>query len=216
MLSKKFLKHPKNVGVQLRGLGKRVRAGVGIETGITNCQSQSTRRQSRFAQTFARLLREIAEQGVQRFGIVRVLAKRVIVRDGLWLRVDDEFVGIASSRLAIERVAPLAKNFFEFFRRDCGELVHSLDTERSQRPFSDFADARNFPHRKRRKKSRFLPRRNPHESTRLRLIRSYFGDESRRREPSRTRKVRCARDGAKKSVCSGKRRSMQPLRAREI
>ena len=92
----------------------------------------------------------MAEQGVQRFRIVRILTKRVIMRNGFWLGVDDEFVGIAASRFAIERIAPLAKNLFEFFRRYCGKLVHSFDAKRAQRPFGDFADTWNFSYRKRR------------------------------------------------------------------
>src|SRR6185437_1504049 len=116
-------------------------------------------------------LREMAEQGVERVRVVRVFSKRVIVRDGFWFGVDDELVGIAASRLAIERIAPLAENFFKLVLWNRSQLIHCLDTECSQCALRDFADSWNLPHRKRRKKPRFLARGYPHKTARLGLIR---------------------------------------------
>ena len=72
-----------------------------VEPRIADRQCQRARRQACLAKTFARFLREVAEQGVQCVRVVRVFAKRVIVRNGFWFGVDDEFVGIAATRLAI-------------------------------------------------------------------------------------------------------------------
>ena len=50
VLSKKFLKHAKNIGIELRRLGKSFRARVRVESGVANRQRERARRQSRFAQ----------------------------------------------------------------------------------------------------------------------------------------------------------------------
>src|SRR5271169_56578 len=214
MFGKQLLKNLEDICVEPGWLRKSFRARVRVEAGIADGQRQRARRQSRFAKALTRFLREMAEQGMQRFGVIRVFPKGMIVRNGFWLGVDNEFVGIAAPRFTIERIAPLAKDFFEFFGRDCSELIHGFDAKRSQRPFRDFADAWNFPHRKRRKKSRFLARRNPYQATRLRLVRGYFRDEPRRSQPRRTGKLRRARNGAEKFVGCSQRRPVQSFRSR--
>src|SRR5271170_3964042 len=161
MLRKQRLKHAEDVRIEPRRLRKSFRARMRIKACVANSQSERARRKPSFAKPFACFLRKMAEKRVQRFVVVRILSKRMIVRNGFWLGINHKFVGIAAARLAVKRVAPSAKNLFEFFRRNRSELLHGLDAERLWCALSDFANARNLAHRQRRKKPRFLPGRNP-------------------------------------------------------
>ena len=115
MLSKEFLEHGIDVAVQLRWCGERLGARMRFESGVTDGQRERPRREPCFAQPFAGFLREVAEHRRHFVQIRRVFAERVIVRNGFRLRVNYEFVGIAATRLAVERLAPLAKNLFQSF-----------------------------------------------------------------------------------------------------
>ena len=95
-------------------------------------------------------------------------------------------------------------------------MLDSFDAERAQRSFRDFADAGNLSNRKRREEARLAARRNPHEPSRLRLIRSHFGREPRRGQTAGAGKRCFVGDLAKELVCGSQGRPVQSLRAREI
>src|SRR6266852_8622996 len=110
VLAEQILENSEDVGIELRGLAERFRARVSVETCVTDSQSQRARGQARFTQALASFLRKMAEHSGKRCGVIRIFAKRVIVRNGFGLGIDQKFVGIAAARFAIERVAPLAEN----------------------------------------------------------------------------------------------------------
>src|SRR6266404_3527645 len=105
------------VRVKLDRLRQCFRSRVGIEAGVTNRESERPRRQPRLAQAFAGLLRKVAEHGFERNDVSRVFTKRVVVRNGFRLGIQNEFVGIASPRFAVQRCSPLPKDLFELFLR---------------------------------------------------------------------------------------------------
>ena len=150
MLAKKALEHGINVGIELRRLRKRFGARVGFESSVTNRQCECSRGQPRFAQPLAGLLREVAERRGHFVAIVGVFSKRVIVRDGLWFRIDHKFVRIAAARFAVERLAPLPENPFQLFLGNRRKLLDGFQSQRAQGSLGDFADARNLSHRERR------------------------------------------------------------------
>ena len=57
----------------------------------------------------------MAEQGFHFRDVGGVFAESVIVGNGFGFGIDQEFVGVAAAGFAIERGAPLAKDFFQFF-----------------------------------------------------------------------------------------------------
>src|SRR5260370_6252423 len=158
----------------------------------------------------------MAEQRGERRVVVGVFAKSMIVRNGFRLCIDNEFVGIAAARFAVQRGAPLTENFFKLFQWLRRKLFHCFDAERTQRAFGNFTDAGNLAHRERREKARFASRRDPQQAARLGLVRSDFGDEARRGKSAGTRKTCGARDGAQEFVGRGERRPVQALGAGEI
>src|SRR5258708_6876420 len=87
---KKFLEHSKNVSIKLRRFAKRLRARVGIETSVTNGESESARGQARFAKALTGLLRKMTEHCGECNGVVCIFTESVIVRNGFWLGVDYE------------------------------------------------------------------------------------------------------------------------------
>ena len=97
-----------------------------------------------FAEALAGFLGEVAEQCFHSGNVGSVFAEGVIVGDGFGLGVDEEFVGVASAGFAIERGAPLAKDFFEFFLGVGGELPDGFDAKGTQGAFGNLADPRNF------------------------------------------------------------------------
>src|SRR5882672_8664607 len=98
---KKFLEHGKNVGIELGWFTKRLGACVGIEASVTNGERESARGQARFAKALAGLLRKMTEHCCERDRVVRVFSESVIVRNGFWLGIDYEFVGVAAARFAV-------------------------------------------------------------------------------------------------------------------
>ena len=110
------------------------------------------------------------------------------MRDGFGFSVDEKFVGIAAARFAIERGAPLAKDFFEFFLMVGGELLDGFDAEGAESAFGDFADAWNFANWQRGEKASFHTGSNPHEAARLCLIGGDLGDKARGGESAGTGK----------------------------
>src|SRR6266699_4675061 len=105
------------VRVKLDRLRQCFRSRVSVEAGVTNRESERPRRQSRLAQAFAGLLRKVAEHGFERNDVSRVFTKRVVVRNGFRLGIQNEFVGIAAARFAVQCRSTLPKDFFEFFLR---------------------------------------------------------------------------------------------------
>src|SRR6516165_7412207 len=130
----------------------------------------------------------MAEQGLHRGDLARVFGEGVIVRDGLWFRVDQEFVGITATRLAVERGTPLAEDLLQLLLPVCGELFDVFDAECAQRAFGDFADAGNFADGKWGKKACFHSGSDPKQAARLGLIRSDLRDQTSAGEPARARK----------------------------
>jgi hypothetical protein len=145
--------------------------------------------------------------------VIGVLAEGVVLRDGFRFGVDDEFIGIAAARFAIECRAPLAEDLLKLFLRNGGEVLDGFDAECAQGALRDFADAGNFSYRKRREKAGFLAGSDPEEPARLGLVRSDLGDEASRCEASGAGKACRARDGAQKFIRRGERRTMQAFRA---
>src|SRR5882757_3307972 len=143
---KEFLERGKNVRIELRRFTKRLRACVRIEASVTNGERKSARGQASFAKALASLLRKVTEHRGERDRVVRVFSESVIVRNGFWLGIDYEFVGITAARFAVQRGAPLAEDLVEFFQRLTGELFHGFNAERTQRALGDFTDAGNFAH----------------------------------------------------------------------
>ena len=158
----------------------------------------------------------MTEHRGHRVRIVRVFAESVILRDRFRLRVDDKFIGIAAARFAIQRRSPLAKNLFQLFLWNGGDLLDGFDAEGTERALRDFADAWNFSNRKWRKKPFFAAGRNPHQTARLGLVRCNFRNQPRRGESTGTRQLRCARDRSKQLVGGDERWAMQAFGAREI
>jgi len=213
---KKRAKNALNVLVEVQRLRAGARARVGVKTGVANGQRERTRGEAGFAKALARFLRKMAEHGKERGEIVRVFAEGVIVRNGFWFGVDDEFVRIAAARFAVKRRSPPAENLFKFFRGMFGELRDGFDAERAKGAFGDFADAGNFAHRKRRQKLCFLAGSNPDEAARFSLIAGDFCGEAGGGEAAGAGKAGFARNGAKQFVRGGERRAVHALGAGEI
>ena len=118
--------------------------------------------------------------------------------------------------MRIERSAPAAESFFQFFERNCLQLADRFDAERLQSGFGDFADAGNSAHGERREKCASLPGGNPDEAARLGLIARDFCDEARGAKPAGARQARGRGDFEQKFVSGGERRSVQAFGAGEI
>src|SRR5260370_25676813 len=155
MVGEKVLENGEDVAVKLRGLAKRFRTRVGIETGVTDGKGERARREARFTQTLAGFLRKVAQHSGEGGVVVRVFAEGVIVRNGFGLGVDYEFIRIAATRFAIQRGAPLAENFFKFFQRLRRELFHGFDADSAECSLCDVTDSVNLAHRERLEKEPF-------------------------------------------------------------
>src|SRR2546425_11600177 len=105
------------VRIKLDRLRQCFRSRVGVEAGVTNRESERPRTQTRLPQAFAGLLRKVAEHGFERTDVSRVFTERVVVRNGFRFGIQNEFVGIAAARFAVQRCSPLPKDFFELFLR---------------------------------------------------------------------------------------------------
>ena len=108
-----------------------------------------------------------------------VFAEGVIVGDGFGFGVDEEFIGVAAARFAVERGAPLAKDFFEFFLGVGGELFDGFDAEGAEGALRDFADAGNFANGEWCEEAGFHAGSDPDQAPGLALIRGDFGGETR-------------------------------------
>src|SRR5882762_6579451 len=111
--AKEFLKHSEDICVETCGLAERLGSRMRFETCVAKGRCEGSCGKAGFAEALAGLLRKMAEHRGQRDGILGVFAKGVVVRDGLRLRIDHEFVGIAASRFAIQRRSPLPENRFQ-------------------------------------------------------------------------------------------------------
>src|SRR3984957_12638097 len=140
----------------------------------------------------------------------------MIVRDRFWLRVDYEFVRIAAAGFAIERCAPLTENLLQFFQWNSCDFADRFESQRKQRSFGDFADARNFSHGQWCQELRFASGSAPNESARFRLFRSNFRDQPRRTKPAGTGKSCRARNRSQEFVGCSERRTVQAFRAGQI
>ncbi len=165
-----------NISVEMNGILNRLRARVGFETRVANGQGERACGQSGFAQAFTGFLGEMAQQGFHFRDVGGVFTKSVIVGNRFGFRIDQEFVGIASAGFAIERGAPLAKDFLKFLLFVSGELFDSLNAERTKGALRDFTDARNFANGQWSEKARFHSWRNPNQAARFGLIGRNFRD----------------------------------------
>src|SRR6266581_2482181 len=129
MNAEELLKHGKNVGIEPRWFAQSFGTRVRFETGVTNRQRERLRGEASFAETLASLLRKMTQHRGKSVHVAGIFAKRVIVRDGFRLGVDDKFVGIAAARLAIERRSPLPENAFQFFLRHGRDLLDGFNAE---------------------------------------------------------------------------------------
>src|SRR5579883_417507 len=216
MPPKEFLKHRENIAIEGSGPRKGFRASSGIESSVANREGQSPSCETRFAQALACFLAEMAQHRAQRFIIIGVFPKCVIVRNRLRLGIHHEFIGIAAARLAEERIAPLAEDLFECLAGSGRKLPDDLDAHGAERAFGDLANSGNLAHGKLLEKTLLAARGNPEQAARLRLVGSDFGDEPRRAEPSGAGKAGRARDGAQQFVSGGKRGAVQSRGSGEI
>src|SRR5262249_12506160 len=99
--------------------------------------------------------------------VISVFAESMIVRNGFGFGVEDEFVGVAAARFAIEGRAPLAENVFEFFRWNFRKLRDGFNSKCAEGAFRDFADSGYFSHRERREEFCFLSRCYADKTARL-------------------------------------------------
>jgi len=138
------------------------------------------------------------------------------MRDGFGFRINEEFVGIAAAGFAIERGAPLAEDFLEFFLGVRGKLFHGFDAEGAKSAFGDFADTRNLADGKRGEEARFHARSDPDETAGFTLIGGDFGSEASGGEAARTRQAGLSCDGAKEFVGGGEWRAVEAFGTGEI
>jgi len=158
----------------------------------------------------------MAEHGFHFGGARGVFAEGVIVGDGFWLGVDEEFVGIPAAGFAIEGCAPLAKDFFEFFLGVGGKLFDSFDAEGAKGAFGDFADAGNFADGKRGEEARFHAGGDPDEAAGFALVGGDLGSEACGGETGGAGKSRLFGDGAKEFVGSGEGRAVEAFGAGKV
>ena len=216
MLAEESEEDGEDVGVELRGFRQSFGAGVGFESGVTDRQCKAARGEAGLAETLAGFLGEVAEHGFHFGDVGSVFAEGVIVGDGFGLGVDEEFVGVAAAGLAVERGAPLTKDFFEFFLRVRSELLDGFDSEGAKSAFGNFADAGNFADRERSEETGFHAGGDPDEAAGLALIGGYLGGEAGGGESAGAGKTGLPRDRAKKSVGGGQRRAVEALGAGEV
>jgi len=131
-------------------------------------------------------------------------------------RVDQEFIGVAAAGFAVQRVAPLAEDLFQFFLGVRSELLDGFDAQSAEGTLGDFTNAGNFADGERREKERFHSGRDPDEAARLGLFGSHFGDKTCGGKAAGTGKRGGFRDGAEEFVRGGERRAVKALGAREI
>src|SRR5260370_14366605 len=81
MVSKEFLKHGKNIGIEPRRFSQCFGTRVRFETGVTNRQRERSRGETGLAETLTGFLRKMTQHGGQGVSIACVLAKGVIVGD---------------------------------------------------------------------------------------------------------------------------------------
>src|SRR6516225_6537581 len=158
----------------------------------------------------------MADHGLHLGDIVCVFAESVVMRNGFWLRIDQEFIRIAAASLAVEGSAPLPEDFLELLLFMGGELLDGLDAQSSKGALGDFADAGNFADREGSEETRFHSRHNENEATRLRLIRSDLRNQTSGGEPAGAGKGGRLRDHAQQLVCGSKRRAVQAFCAAEV
>ena len=213
---KKFANGFEKSRVEVGRFGQRVAARDGREIRIAQRERNRSRVKRRIAQTLRRLLAQITERGFQQLAVVRIFAERLIVRKRFWLGIDEKFIGVNAARFAVERRAPLPKSFFQAFQRNSLQLRDRFDAQAFQGRFRHFPNARNAPHRQRRKKYRFASRRNPDQPARFGLIAGDFCDQARRAQSARARQAGRRSDFQQKFVRCGERRPVQPLRSGEV
>src|SRR5260370_413635 len=78
----------------------------------------------------------MTEHRGERRVVVGVFAEGMIVRNGFRLCIDNEFVGIAAARFAVQRGAPLTENFFKLIQWLRRQLFHCFDAQRALRALS--------------------------------------------------------------------------------
>src|SRR5579862_8632999 len=150
MQVKKLARRVEEERIEMGRFRQRFCARDGLESRVANRERHGARVQAGIAQALARFLAEAAQHGVEHGAIGGVLAKRVTMRNGFWLGIDEKFVGIFAARLAVERCAPLAELVFETLERNAGELADRLDFQIVKRRFGDFSNAGNAADAKRR------------------------------------------------------------------
>src|SRR5271157_110770 len=203
MLAEEIEKDGEDVVVQANGILKRLGAGMSLEACIANGESESVGREASFAEALAGFLGEMTEEGFHLLHVVCVFAEGVIVRDGFGFGVDQEFVGIAAARFAVERGAPLPEYFFQLLLGVGSELFDGFNAEGTESALRDFTDAGDFADGQRREEAGFHAGRDPNEAAGLGLIGSYLGDKTRGGEAAGTGKRSGLRDGAKEFVSGG-------------
>ncbi len=96
----------------------------------------------------------MAEHRFHFLDVPSVFSESMIVGNGLGFRVDEEFIGIATSGFAEKSGAPLAKDGFQFFLGVRGELFDGFDGESAEGTFCNFTNAGNLANRKRSQEAR--------------------------------------------------------------
>src|ERR1700739_2703909 len=86
----------------------------------------------------------MAQHGFHRRHVGGILAKGMILRNRFWLRIKNKFVRVPAARFTVQCRAPLPEDFLQSCLRIIGKLVNVFNTQRAQRAFGYFADARNF------------------------------------------------------------------------
>jgi hypothetical protein len=216
VLAEEIKEDGEDVSVELPGLRESFRTRVGFKSGVTDRQREGARGQTRFAETLAGFLREMAEHGFHFGDVGGVFAEGVIVGDGFGLGVDQEFVGVAAACFAIKGCSPLAEDFFQLFLRVRGKLVDGFNAEGAEGTFGNFTDAGNFADGQRCEETRFHAGGDPDEASGLALIGGDFCGEAGGGEPAGAGKAGLTRDGAKKFVGGGKRWAVEAFGAGEV
>jgi hypothetical protein len=216
MVAEEIEEDGEDVGIELGGFGIGFGAGVSIEACVADGKGESARGEAGFAKALAGFLGEVTEHSFHFGEVEGVCAERVIVGDGFGFGVDEEFIGIAAARFAVESGAPLAKDFFEFFLGVGGELFDGFDAEGAKGALGDFADARNFADRERCEEAGFHAGCDPDQAAGFALIRGDFGGEACGREAAGAGKTSLLRDGAEEFVGRGEGWAMEAFGAGEI
>ncbi len=116
--------------------------------------------------------------------------------DGLLLLVQEPQVGVLPARLAVERLAPLPENFFQFFSLHPRQLAHRAHAQVGQGFLRHLADAGDAPHRQRRQESRLGAGGNPQQAARLGQVGGHLGHHAALRHADGAWQLRFLPDGA--------------------